>query len=52
MIQGGDPSGNGTGGSEQTIQGEFRAILRINNNQRGETSQDNHAGRHRERQIE
>ena len=24
MIQGGDPEGNGTGGSEQTIQGEFR----------------------------
>ena len=24
MIQGGDPSGNGTGGSEQTIKGEFR----------------------------
>lgn len=24
MIQGGDPNGNGTGGSEQTIQGEFR----------------------------
>ena len=24
MIQGGDPDGNGTGGSEQTIQGEFR----------------------------
>ena len=23
MIQGGDPDGNGTGGSEQTIQGEF-----------------------------
>lgn len=23
MIQGGDPSGNGTGGSEQTIKGEF-----------------------------
>ena len=23
MIQGGDPNGNGTGGSEQTIQGEF-----------------------------
>lgn len=25
MIQGGDPSGNGTGGSEQTIKGEFSA---------------------------
>jgi peptidyl-prolyl cis-trans isomerase B (cyclophilin B) len=25
MIQGGDPNGNGTGGAEQTIQGEFRA---------------------------
>lgn len=25
MIQGGDPLGNGTGGSEQTIQGEFAA---------------------------
>ena len=24
MIQGGDPDGNGTGGSEQTIKGEFR----------------------------
>ena len=24
MIQGGDPEGNGTGGSEQTIKGEFR----------------------------
>ena len=24
MIQGGDPDGNGRGGSEQTIQGEFR----------------------------
>lgn len=24
MIQGGDPNGNGTGGSEQTIKGEFR----------------------------
>ncbi len=24
MIQGGDPSGNGTGGSKQTIKGEFR----------------------------
>ena len=23
MIQGGDPSGNGTGGSEETIKGEF-----------------------------
>ena len=23
MIQGGDPEGNGTGGSEQTIKGEF-----------------------------
>lgn len=25
MIQGGDPLGNGTGGSEKTIKGEFRA---------------------------
>ncbi len=25
MIQGGDPSGNGTGGSEETIKGEFSA---------------------------
>ena len=25
MIQGGDPKGNGTGGSEQTIKGEFSA---------------------------
>ena len=25
MIQGGDPNGNGTGGSEKTIQGEFSA---------------------------
>ena len=25
MIQGGDPNGNGTGGSENTIQGEFSA---------------------------
>lgn len=25
MIQGGDPNGNGTGGSEQTIKGEFSA---------------------------
>ncbi len=25
MIQGGDPLGNGTGGSEQTIKGEFSA---------------------------
>ena len=29
-----------------------RAILKINNNQRGETRQDNHVGRHSERQIE
>jgi hypothetical protein len=29
-----------------------RAILKTNNNQRGETRQDNHAGRHNERQIE
>ena len=26
MIQGGDPNGNGTGGSEKTIKGEFSAI--------------------------
>jgi peptidyl-prolyl cis-trans isomerase B (cyclophilin B) len=25
MIQGGDPSGNGTGGSDKTIKGEFAA---------------------------
>jgi peptidyl-prolyl cis-trans isomerase B (cyclophilin B) len=25
MIQGGDPSGNGTGGSKQTIKGEFQS---------------------------
>ena len=25
MIQGGDPNGNGTGGSEKTIKGEFSA---------------------------
>ena len=25
MIQGGDPSGNGTGGSDETIKGEFSA---------------------------
>ena len=31
---------------------EPRAILKINNNQRGETRQDNHVGRHSERQIE
>ena len=31
---------------------EIRAILKINNNQRGETRQDNHVGRHSERQIE
>lgn len=30
----------------------IRAILKINNNQRGETRQDNHVGRHSERQIE
>ena len=24
MIQGGDPKGNGTGGSKQTIKGEFK----------------------------
>lgn len=30
----------------------LRAILKINNNQRGETRQDNHVGRHSERQIE
>ena len=29
-----------------------RAILKINNNQRGETRQDNHVGRRSERQIE
>lgn len=32
--------------------GAARAILKINNNQRGETRQDNHVGRHSERQIE
>ena len=25
MIQGGDPEGNGTGGSDETIKGEFSA---------------------------
>ena len=24
MIQGGDPNGNGTGGSDKTIKGEFK----------------------------
>ena len=32
--------------------GPIRAILKINNNQRGETRQDNHVGRRSERQIE
>ena len=31
MIQGGDPNGNGTGGSEQTIQGEF-SVNGVENN--------------------
>jgi hypothetical protein len=35
-----------------TQQQVLRAILKINNNQRGETRQDNHVGRHSERQIE
>ena len=30
----------------------LRALLKINNNQRGETRQDNHVGRRSERQIE
>ena len=37
MIQGGDPQGNGTGGSKQTVKGEFavdRKSTRLNSSHR------------------